>query len=176
MSPITITVVVACALACVLAIAALRQGKQPHNDSEMESRWQKVDTEAFLNLVDPAEERYLRRNLSAGEFAIIQRHRVRVMWEYLGRLSANSKLMMQAAQRVQHHGTAEQAQEATLLVGAASRMRMMIFAVDAYLVVRFLLPQTQDPVRALVGKYDELTQMFTQTCGSQLVYSQSAAS
>jgi hypothetical protein len=175
MNPIAITVIAAVALISLFSWVAFRQGKQISAAGDIESRWKKVDMEAFLNLVDPAEETYLRRNLSATEFANIQRHRVRVMWEYLARLSANSKLMMQAGQMVQHHGRAEQMQEATQLVAAASRMRMLIFAVDAYLIVRFLLPQTQDPVRTLVGKYDELTQMFTQTCGSQLVYSRSLA-
>jgi hypothetical protein len=131
MNPIAITVVVSCAFACAVAIAVLLHGKQHHN-SGLESRWQKVDMEAFLNLADPSEETYLRRNLSATEFAGIQRQRVRVMWQYLGRLSANSKLMMQAAQKVQHHGSPEQMQEATRLVGAATQMRMLIFAVDAW--------------------------------------------
>lgn len=176
MNPILITVFVAIALFSLFAWAALRQGKQISAIGDIETRWQKVDMAAFLNLVDPAEERYLRRNLPAGEFRRIQRLRVLAMWEYLGRLSANSRLMMQAGQMVQHHGTAEQMQEATQLVAAASRMRVLIFATDAYLAVRFLLPQTQDPVRALVGKYDALTQMFTQTCGSQFAYSQSVAS
>ena len=175
MNPIFITAVVGLALICIFAWAALRQGRQA-GTGDAEPRWQRVDMEAFLNLADPAEERYLRRNLSASEFAKIHRLRVRVMWEYLGRLAFNSKVMMNSAQMVQHNGTPEQLQSATRLVAAASRMRMLIFAVDAYLVVRFLLPQSQDPVRNLVGKYDELTQMFTQTCGGQLAYSQSVAS
>ncbi len=176
MNPVLIIVLVASAVLVVLGAAAFRHGSQLKNMADLESNWQNVDMEAFLNLVDPAEERYLRRNLSAAQFASIQRHRVRVMWEYLGRLSANSKLMMQAAQMVQHHGSPQQMQEATRLVGTATRVRMLIFAVDAYLVVRFLLPQTQDPVRTLVGQYDALTQMFSQTCGARAAYSGSMAS
>jgi hypothetical protein len=176
MNPIHTIVLVATVLLIALLMAIVRHRGQLKSLADLDSRWQKVDIEAFLNLVDPAEERYLRRNLSAAEFASIQRHRVRVMWEYLSRLSANSKLMMQAAQMVQHHGSPEQMQEATRLVGAATRMRVLIFAVDAYLIVRFLLPQTQDPVRTLVGKYGELTRMFTQTCGSGMAYSGSVAS
>jgi hypothetical protein len=99
-----------------------------------------------------------------------------VMWEYLGRLAFNSKVMMNSAQMVQHHGAPEQLQSATRLVAAASRMRLLIFTVEAYLVVRFLLPEMQDPMRNLAGRYDQLTQMFTETCGSQLAYSRSVAS
>src|SRR4051812_26499157 len=116
MNPTIITVFVAVALISALTWAALRQGRQGAEIGDIESRWQKVDMAAFLNLVDPAEERYLRRNLSPSEFHRVQRMRVRAMWEYLGRLSANSKLMMRAAQIVQHNGTEQQVREATQLV------------------------------------------------------------
>lgn len=166
MNPIAITVVVAVALLFMLAMAASRQRSQIGDIRDVDARWQAVDMEAFLNLVDPAEERYLRRELPAGEFSRIQRMRVRVMWEYLGRLAFNSKLMMQAAQLVQHNSTGEKLQEATQLVATASRMRMLIFAADAYLAVRFLLPHKQDPIRGLVAQYESLTQSFAATCAS----------
>jgi hypothetical protein len=168
MNPILITVAVAVALVGVLTNIALWQNKQIKDVTDLEGRWKLVDMEAFLNLVDPAEERYLRRNLPASQFRSLQRARVRVMWEYLGRLSFNAKLMMQAAQIVQHHSSGEQLQEATHLVASATRFRLLIFAADAYLAVRFLLPETSDPIRQLVGRYDALTQMFTQTCGQRL--------
>lgn len=167
MNPILITVGVALVLLAVLAVAALRQSGQLKNMADLESRWQRVDMEAFLNLVDPAEERYLRQNLTGGAFRSIQRARVRVMWEYLGRLSFNAKLMMQAAQIVQHHSNGEQLHEATQLVANATRFRLLIFAADVYLAVRFLLPETSDPIRQLVSRYDTLTQMFIHTCGQQ---------
>src|SRR6185312_11595004 len=133
MNPTIITTIVAVALISGFAWAALRHSRQEALIGDADSRWQKVDMQAFLNLVDPAEERYLRRNLSTQEFHRIQRMRVWAMWEYLGRLSANSKLMMRAGQMVQHHGTEQQAREATQLVAAASRMRMLIFATDVFL-------------------------------------------
>jgi hypothetical protein len=168
MNPVLITVAVAAILLAILAVAALRQSGQLKSMADLDTRWQRVDIEAFLNLVDPAEERYLRQNLPGGAFRSIQRARVRVMWEYLGRLSFNAKLMMQAGQIVQHHSNGEQLQEATQLVASATRFRLLIFAADAYLAVRFLLPETSDPIRQLVSRYDALTQMFTQTCGQRL--------
>jgi hypothetical protein len=175
MNPTLLIVVVAVALTLVLAAAALRRDRQIAGIADLEARWQKIDIEAFLNLVDPAEERYLRRNLSTIEFNRIHRLRIRVMWEYLGRLSFNSRLMMQAGQMVQHHSSGERLIEATKLVATASRMRLMIFVADVYLAVRFLLPETQDPIRRLVANYDALTQMFTQTCGRQFASVRSVA-
>src|SRR5438105_287223 len=130
MNPIVLTVTLAIALTLVFAVTVFRRDKQSAAIGDLDSRWQKIDMEAFLNLVDPAEERYLRRNLSTIEFNRIQRQRIRAMWEYLGRLSFNSRLMMQAGQIVQHHSNGERLQEATQLVATASRMRMLIFAAD----------------------------------------------
>ena len=176
MNVIAIISIFAVVLAGGLVLLARRQGMQLTGMQDLEDRWQKVDMASFLNLADPAEERYLRRRLSGSEFRRIQRMRVRVMWEYLGRLAFNSKLMMQAAQIVQHHSEGTQLQEATLLVATASRMRLLIFAADAYLAIRFLLPETSDPIRTLVAKYQSLTDTFNVTCGRQLAAVHSVAS
>ena len=164
MNPFVIIIVVATVLVLLMSVLAMRQGGQISNMQELDAHWQKIDMQAFLNLADPSEERYLRRRLPAAQFRRIQRMRVRAMWEYLGRLAVNSRLMMQAGQIVQHQSSGEQLHQATRLVATASRMRMLIFAADAYLAVRFLLPETQDPIRKLVANYDSLTQMFTHTC------------
>lgn len=175
MNPLLITLAVAVPLLLVLALLVFRQSMQVSSLEDVEKQWQRVDMEAFLNLADPAEENYLRRNLSGSEFRSIQRLRVRAMWEYLGRLAHNSKLMMRAGQMVQHQSSGVRLQEATQLVAAASRMRILVLGADVYLAVRFLLPQTQDPIRSLVGKYDSLTQAFAHTCANNVV-SISAAS
>ena len=105
MNPILLIVAVAVPLFLLMAFLALRQGGQIASVSEVEVRWQRVDMEAFLNLADPLEERMLRRKLSAAEFSRIHRMRIRAMWEYLGRLAFNSRLMMQAGQIVQHNSS-----------------------------------------------------------------------
>src|SRR5205085_1711938 len=150
MSPTLITVAVAVALTLVFAVTAFRRERHISGMADIESHWQRIDLAAFLNLVDPAEERYLRSNLSVLEFNRIHRLRIRVMWEYLGRLSFNSKLMMRAGQIAQHHSSGERLREATQLVATASRMRLLILAADCFLAVRFLLPETSDPIRRLV--------------------------
>lgn len=175
MTQIVIVVCVALMLLLVVAVAAMRQRGQLNRIADIERNWQKVDMEAFLNLVDPSEERYLRQHLPTAEFTRLHRQRVRAMWEYLGRLAFNSRLMMQAGQMVQHHSSGEQLHEATQLVAAASRMRILIFAADVYLAVRFVLPHTQDPICKLVSNYDSLTQLFTHACGNELASARSMA-
>lgn len=166
MSPIVITVVFAVAIALVLAMTAFRSESQIAGLNDVESQWRKVDIESFLNLTDPAEERFLRRNLSAIEFRRIQRDRIRVTWEYLGRLAFNSKLMMSAGQMVQHNSSGRNLQEATQLVSTASRMRLLIFTAEATLAFRYLMPTVEYSMTRLVADYNSLTMTFASTCGA----------
>src|SRR6266478_7216146 len=99
-----------------LLMLTRRHAGQITSNEDFEARWQQVDMAAFMNLSDPLEERYLQRNLPAAEFRRIQRQRVFVMWEYLSRLSANTKLMVQAGQIVQHTTVGEPALKARQFV------------------------------------------------------------
>lgn len=56
-----------------------------------------VDLESLKDLLNLADEGYLRLNLSAGEFRKEQRHRILVTLEYYGRMSHNSLLVQQWA-------------------------------------------------------------------------------
>jgi hypothetical protein len=175
MNPIVITVVFAVALALVLVVVALRREKQISGLQDVESQWRKVDMESFLNLTDPAEERFLRRNLPATEFRRIERERIGVMCEYLGRLAFNSKLMMRAGQMVQHSSSGQNLQEATQLVSTAARIRLLIFMAEATLAFRFLMPTVEYSMTRLVADYDSLTRMFASTCGETPVAARSLA-
>jgi hypothetical protein len=144
------------------AVMRQRAGQLTGNQ-DFEARWQQVDMAAFMNLSDPMEERFLQQNLPAAEFRRIQRQRVIVMWEYLSRLSVNTKLMVQAGQIVQHTTMGDAAVAARQFVSSAMQTRMAIFMAEASLVLKFVFPATADPIHELVRRYDLLSQRFAQT-------------
>ena len=146
-------------LLALFSLALLHKGKGDTTE-DLEAGLHNVDMQAFLNLVDPAEELYLRRNLSLWEFKSLQRQRILVMWEYLSRLAVNAKLMMRAGQMVQHSGDVESFATATQFVSNASRLRMLIFAAHGYLAVRFLFPMKRNPIAAIADRYDVLATSF----------------
>jgi hypothetical protein len=164
MSVILAFVALGAVLTIALLVVARRQGTQITGIGDFESRWQQVDMQAFSNLIDPLEQRYLQRNLPAGEFRKLQRERVTVMWEYLSRLAENSRLMVQAGQIVQHSSTGDIAVKAQQLVSNAIQTRMLILMAEAYLVVKFVMPDASDPIQPLVRRYEDLSLIFAQTC------------
>jgi hypothetical protein len=163
MSFILAIVALGAVLTVALFVVARKQGTQIRGIADFESRWQKVDMEAFSNLIDPMEQRYLQRNLPASEFRRLQRERVTIMWEYLSRLAENSRLMVQAGQIVQHTSTGEAAVKAQQVVANAIQTRMLILMAEAYLVVKFVMPDATDPIQPLVRRYENLSLSFAQT-------------
>jgi hypothetical protein len=66
---LAITLVIAAALALVVIFrVALSRGLQVSTDRSLAAQLQPIDVAAFRNLVDPAEDAYLRRRLPAAMF------------------------------------------------------------------------------------------------------------
>jgi hypothetical protein len=65
-----------------------------------------VDLEAFRNLTDPEEVRFLRINLSSQEFRRIQRIRLRAAAMYISAISKNASLLMVIGRSVSAHSDA----------------------------------------------------------------------
>src|SRR2546429_8367388 len=61
---------------------------------DLVGRTRPVDIDAFRNLIDPAEEEFLRENLPAGEFRVIQRERLRAAVEYVSCAAHNAAILV----------------------------------------------------------------------------------
>ena len=57
-----------------------------------------LDVEAFRNLIDPAEDDYLRRRLPAAEFRIVRRERLRAMAAYVQTAGRNAAILIRVGQ------------------------------------------------------------------------------
>src|ERR1700751_830205 len=82
--------------------------------SALARRIEPIDIEAFRNLVDPRENEYLRRRLSAGEFRRVQRQRFRAAGPYIpapGKTAPGLIAMGQAALSSTDGATVEAARQ-----------------------------------------------------------------
>src|SRR2546430_12950059 len=61
---------------------------------DLVGRTRPVDIDAFRNLIDPAEEEFLRENLPASEFRVIQRERLRAAVEYVSCAAHNAAILV----------------------------------------------------------------------------------
>ena len=168
--------VFAVVIGIVFVVATRLRNQQLSSEGDFDSRWQQIDLLAFQNLTDHREEQFLRQNLPTQDFRRLQRERLLVMREYLSRLAGNARLMMQAGQIVQHSQDSNSREAAMEFVQQATRLRLLIFAAQASLLVRFLMPLSTDPMQEVVLRYRTLTGIFQSNWANQFLPAQSLAS
>lgn len=121
-------------LAIILAIAAalallfifgvtLTRSLQISKGSNLAAKIQPIDVEAFRNLIDPAEDDYLRRHLSASEFRLVRRRRLHAMAAYVQTAGRNAAVLVLMGQGALTAPDAETAEAARRLVDNALLLR-----------------------------------------------------
>jgi len=116
-----------------------------------------VDIEAFRNLIDPEEEEFLRRNLTASEFRTVQRERLLAAAEYVAGAAHNAALLLRLGEAARHSTDPATAQAAEKLIDNALRLRLYAFQVLARLYVGTIIPGVRiSPVR-IAERYEQMT-------------------
>jgi hypothetical protein len=110
---IILVIVAALALIFILGITVSRS-LQVSEGASLGGKIQPIDVAAFRNLINPAEDDYLRRRLPASEFRVVRRQRLRAMAAYVqtaGRNAAVLVLMGQSALAAADPQTSEAARQ-----------------------------------------------------------------
>jgi hypothetical protein len=119
---IILVIAAALALVFILGVAASRS-RQISSSASLAGQIQPIDVEAFRVLVDPAEDDYLRRRLSAAEFRVVRRERLRAMAAYIRIAGRNAAVLVRMGQGALTVGDADTAEAARRLVDNALLLR-----------------------------------------------------
>lgn len=84
---------------------------------------QPIDVEAFRNLVDPAQDAYLRRRLPPTEFRAVRRERLRAVAAYVRAAGANAALLVHIGQNALASNDPHTAEAARQVVNDALLVR-----------------------------------------------------
>ena len=117
-----------------------------------------VDIVAFRNLVDPAEEAYLRGHLSAGEFRRIQRKRILAAASYVHSAATNASVLLRVGQAARSSADPQVAAAARELVENALQVRVYSIYVAAKLYLAALLPGSSVSLSRVIDQYQNLTE------------------
>jgi hypothetical protein len=118
---------------------------------------QSVDVAAFRNLIDPAEEQYLRQHLPPAEFRLIQKERLRAAVEYVKAVQSNAAVLLRVGQAARINPNPAAATEAESLVSAALQLRIMSLRALAALYLRIFLPGGQVSLDTFAERYQQIT-------------------
>ena len=80
---LVILIVGAVATLASAAGLAVSRARRPASKSDLAAQLEPIDVAAFRNLIDPAEDEYLRQHLSAAQFRLTQRARLRARAAYV---------------------------------------------------------------------------------------------
>jgi hypothetical protein len=155
----TATLIIA-ALALLLAALLLRavRGRTAmiRDLTDVEGRTRPVDLPAFRNLVDPAEEEYLRMRLSKEQFRLIHRQRLHAALDYIRRANNNAPILLRLGESARHDQNPELAGVARELVNSALRLRINALLATGILYARIAMPEAQISVAHVIDIYENV--------------------
>lgn len=120
---IAVILVIAAALALILILGVTVSRSLQISGAGLVLQIQPVDIEAFRNLVDPAEDQYLRRRLPAAEFRTVRRERLRAMAAYVQVAGRNATVLVRIGQTALAANDPQTAAAARQLVDQALLLR-----------------------------------------------------
>lgn len=121
---IAILLVIAAALALVFILSVtFSRSLQVSADAALANQIQPIDVEGFRNLVDSAEDDYLRCSLPATEFRLIRRERLRAMAAYIQTAGRNATVLVRIGQAALIAGDPHTEEAARRLVDNALLLR-----------------------------------------------------
>ncbi len=156
----TITLIVfavALLLAALMLRAARGHAAMVRELAELEGLTEAVDLAAFRNLVDPAEEEYLRANLPRRHFRMIQRQRMRAALEYVERTKRNGAILLRLGESARRDANSEVAAAGRELVSRALRLRITAQVATGILYAQIAMPEAHVSIGQVTDMYESLT-------------------
>jgi hypothetical protein len=142
-------------LALILWLSASHSLAISH-ESGLTSQIQPIDVEAFRNLIDPADDEYLRRRLPAGEFRVVRRARLRAIAAYVQAAGKNATILVQIGEAALAVGDPRTQEAARQLVNEALLLRTNSTLVLAKVYVALVWPMVGSIGAPLVDGYAHL--------------------
>jgi len=159
----TIAALAVAILLFILVLARVRSHAVLGNPSQ---QIRPVDVEAFRNLIDPAEEEFLRSRLPPADFRRIQRERLGAAREYIAGAARNAAILLQLAEPARHSPDPEVARSAQKLIDAATRLRLYAFQAKARIYLAMLFPNRRTSPLRVAESYEQMTHQVV-TLGRQ---------
>ena len=142
-----------CALGIVLYVA-IRSRTRPVDLEKTVQAFRSLDIEAFRNLVDSAEEAFLRNNLSPKKFREIKRQRVWAALIYAREAGRAATALAKIGQAAQRSSDPRIAASGARVAENAFRLRLQTVRASLILLTEVVLPGLQSrSIPPLVDQY-----------------------
>jgi hypothetical protein len=155
---IAIILVIAAALALVVILrTAIARSLAVSGEADLANQIQPIDIEAFRNLVDPDENSFLRRRLSAGAFRAVQRERLYAMAVYVRTVGRNADILIRISQSALSSSDPRTVEAARQLVDQALLLRRNVIFALARIYAALAWPTSGLAAAPLVDGYERMS-------------------
>jgi hypothetical protein len=140
---------------------AVRGNIQPvHDIEDVRKLLKPIDLQSFQNLLDPAQDMFLRRRLTGKAFRTVQRARRVAAAEYLWRLAQNAGILIRVGQRARTAPNAQVASAGRILASVAVMTRVLALLALARLSIGIAFPHTTARCKPILEQYGVMTAMY----------------
>ena len=153
---IALVIIAALSLVLILRITVSR-GLQISDDTGLAGQIQPIDVEAFRNLVDPAEDDYLRHRLSARQFRVVRRERLRATAAYEHVAGRNAALLVRIGTIALEGGDEQISAAAHRLVDDALLLRRNAAYAILKIYIARALPDWEITTSPVLNNYVRIT-------------------
>jgi hypothetical protein len=149
-------------IAAVLALGiilrlAITQSLQTRRSADLNGSIRPIDIEAFRNLIDPAEDDYLRHRLPSNQFRMVRRERLRAMAAYVHLIANNAVVLIRVGQAALASGDARIAEAARQLVDDSLLLRRNATVALARIYFALAWPNSGFAAIRVADRYEQLS-------------------
>jgi len=155
---LAIIFVIAAILAlCILLRIAVKQSLQAKSNASLAAAIRPIDIHAFRNLINPAEDEYLRQLLSPAQFRIVRRERLRAMAAYASVAGRNAAVLVRVGGAAMASGDPRIVKAAHQLVNDALLLRRNATVAQARIYWALAWPNSDFAAIRVVDRYEQVS-------------------
>src|SRR5271154_5631987 len=144
------------ALGIILRLAVTRS-LQARESVDLAATIHPIDIEAFRNLINPAEDDYLRRRLPPAQFRIVRRERLRAMAAYVHVAARNAVVLVSVGEGALASGDPRVTGAAQEVVNDALLLRRNTTVALARIYLALAWPNSGFAAVRVVDRYEQLS-------------------
>lgn len=144
------------ALGIILRLA-ISQRLQSRQSASLNDTIRPIDIEAFRNLIDTAEDDYLRRHLPAGQFRVVRRERLRAMAAYVQLVANNAAVLVRVGEVAMAGNELQTATAARQLVNDALLLRRNATLALVRIYLALAWPNSRFGAIRVADRYEQIS-------------------
>jgi hypothetical protein len=157
MTPAIVLVIAAAVALVIILRLAIIQGLPTKRDANATPNIRPIDLEAFQNLVDPAEDDYLRRRLPPPEFRAVRRARLRATSAYIHAAGDNAAILVQLGESALASGDPRFTSAAKQLVNDALLLRRNTTIASFRIYIAWAWPDSRFAAGKVIERYGRVS-------------------